>query len=587
MGTAAALAAVTLFAAACTGSSSSSPHPSPTATKAAVPALKAAWTANPGDLWNPSLADTTPQFWTTSTSVIVPQTRSLTSYSATTGTQRWRLALPAAVCTIADAPNDDGIAAVLMGHGPGVNTESCGSVGAIDTRTGRLLWTKSIEHVSSYGFDEVAVGPRAVALTNTCDSALTLSVADGATLVHRASHGSGCFDSFTSDGRILLDGRDHVKHAALIGYDAVSGKKLWSVPLHGDAADPDANPDLDRVISSDPVVIDARTNSHRFLQRIEPARKRVVAFGRESSDSYPAPFVRHLGSHLLVQYGQSQELFDYDAASGREVHRTVLEAAEAAIGLRGDDVISVVTGGSALGSGSLAAVSTDPASGSRQVLATTTLSGVASYLGSGLGFHAVVVGSTLVIGGDGGLAGFTLPARGTPIASLAGAGTYAAHDIRPDTVVDLCRGMSVATKRELGFVEPARPAPANCQFVEPEADDDIVDVRISVLTSAPKGTRSAVDVAKKVVADLAKRDTTNHLPAATPVGGIGDEAFEAANADADHFHLVRVITRRANVTVYADLTEDGVHNSAAGLRRLRRGGLLVAKDMIATIDRRR
>ncbi|MBE7188782.1 PQQ-binding-like beta-propeller repeat protein [Jatrophihabitans endophyticus] len=582
-----ALLVVAGLAAACTGGGSSAPSTTASASASTPPVatVAATWRASALDLWHPPASGTSPQFWTTASSVVVLHNDELDALSATTGARRWRLALPAALCAVSSAPNADDVAAVLLGHGSGVDEQACATAAAVDLRTGKLLWTKSVDHLSSYGFDTVAIGPRAVAVTNLCDSALTLSVRDGSPLVKRTEHSGGCFNSYAADGRVLVDGVDHTTHGTLVGYDAVTGRRLWSAALHGDAASDDPNPQLDRVVSSDPLIVDARIDSHRYFQRVDTRVGTLTPIGRESNESYPAPFVRPDGHDLLVQYGASQVLFDYDATSGREVHHTVLDDGETAVGVLGGRVISVEAGGNALGAGRLAIVSTDPASGTRTLLAATKLDGLSAYLGRGLGFDAVLVGRTLVVSDGSHAAGFTVPrAGGVPLSSLATRAGYGAHDLTPEQVADLCPAITPATRRELGFVHPSEQTPADCDFVEPEANHDIVDLRVSTSAAVAKGRRSADAVAHADVTGLAKRDTTNHLPAGMPVSGLGDEAYEVVSNTKDQ-QLARVVARRGNVTVYVEVLGDGAF--PLPVARLRQGARSAAADLVAAIDRLR
>ena len=153
-------AALTLVACGGQGTTDRKESPQPK-----VAALREAWSVKPGALWNAPPNDTAPWAWTTETSLIVPGKKTLTSYSASDGTEQWTVKLPRSVCGVADAPNPAGIGAVLLSGGTKVNPEACGAVAAVDTRAGRVLWTKSLRGRSSYGLTDVQVGPEAVAIT--------------------------------------------------------------------------------------------------------------------------------------------------------------------------------------------------------------------------------------------------------------------------------------------------------------------------------------------------------------------------------------------------------------------------------------
>jgi outer membrane protein assembly factor BamB len=538
-------------------------------------------------LWNPPPNDTSPWAWTTSTSLIVPQTSALTAYGALNGAEQWTVRLPAPVCAIADAPNDDGVAAVLIGHGTEVNEEACSAVAAVDIRSGRLLWTRSLRGLSSYGMTDVQIGPRAVAVTNPCDRAVTFAIGDGARLATLPQRESslGCVHSFASDGRVVVDGL-RAGGDRFVGFDAVSGRPLWSVPVHASVRDRGALATADRVISSAPLVIDASVNSHRSLFRVDPRRGAVVRFGREAADSAVPVFTQAVGERVVVQYGRSPELFAYDPASGEEVSRTVLGAGESAFGARDGAVISAGAAGSALRDVGMAVRSTDPATGAQQVLGTSTLDGTAAAFGRGTGFDVALAGSTMILRTSDRLVAYDLPARGPAVRALAAPPRQAKGELAPDKAVSLCTGVTARTKQALGFAEPRLAAPAGCEWLEPIPGGGSRQLDVTTLALEPGGGQSATERARRNVARLSRADSVNHMPALKPMAGIGDQAV-AGTTTANGMLLSRVVARVANVVILVDVIGADSRPRSDERPVAERGARLAAADVVAEVQRRR
>jgi outer membrane protein assembly factor BamB len=552
-----------------------------------VAALRQAWSVDAGALWNAPPNSTEPWAWTTATSLIVPGKRELTSYAAADGAKQWTVALPRPVCAVADAPNEAGIGAVLLSGGTAVNPQACGAVAAIDTHTGRLLWTRSLRGRSSYGLTDVQVGPKAVAITNPCDRALTLSVRTGAPLATFPEREyEGCRHSYASDGRIVVDGHRHIADEEVVGYDAASGRRLWSVPTRDALPDRSALPTVERVISSSPVVVDASINDHRFLYRVDPKARTATPFGRQADDSFVPVFTRALDSRVVVQYGRSSILSAYDPASGDEAARTVLAAGESAVGVRDGAVVTVSTAAAGVGASGLAVRRTDPATGAQQVLGTMKLDGVAAAFGRGTGFDVAVVGDTMILLADRRLVAYRLPSRGPSASKVLRPPALAAGELAPDKAVDLCTGITAATKRALGFPDPALAAPADCQWFEPEEGGTMRTLLVSAVAREPRDPTSATDQARRELARLTRPDTVNDLPALTPLTGLGDEAAAGTSTD-KRSALARVVVRVGNVVILVDALGDDRPPRTDELRVLQRGARLAAADLVAEVGRRR
>jgi hypothetical protein len=570
---------------ACGGDGGDSTVTTATTAVAKVPALKAAWTAQPGALWSPAPASTSAWAWTTDDALVVPEKQALASYGAADGKQRWRTALPKAVCAISDAPNADGVGAVLLAGGTSVNDQACGTVVAVDVNTGKLLWSKSLKGESSYGMTDVQVGPDAVVVTNPCDRALAFSAADGKALAALPKQDSqGCRHSYASDGTTIVDG-DDVREGgeAFVGYDATSGKQRWVAPVKADANNRRANPTVERVVSSDPLVIDASTNGHRFLQTVDPDAGTVTPFGREADDSYPPVLTQTVGDDLVVQYGQSPVLFAYDPKTGDEASHAVLDNGSA-FGVRDGRVIAASTGGATLDKAGLAVTATDPSNGDQQVLAGGSLDGVAATFGRGTGYDLALVGSTMILRTTDRLAAYQLPADGPALSSVTPPQRLAQGDLTPAQAADLCTALTPDTKRAFGFADPDRAAPANCDWVEPVADDGIRQLRVSASAAVAGQGKSADENAQAAFTRLTKPDTLNGFAQLTPVPWVGDQGAQGSNTK--RTRVTRVVARVGNVVLLLDAIGSDMAPRKREMAVLERATRLAAIDLAAEVKRR-
>ena len=235
------------------------------------------------------------------------------------------------------------------------------------------------------------------------------------------------------------------------------------------------------------------------------------------------------------------------------------------------------------GSGGLAARATDPATGAQQLLGTGKLDGVSALFGRGAGFDVAANDSTMVVRTTDALVAYRLPSRGQEVSRPRG---LAADELAPDKVVDLCTGITAATKRALGFPDPALAAPANCEWAEPQAANRIRQLRVSAAGLEPKGKTTATAQAQRNFARLSRADSVNHLPALTPLTGLGDEAAAGARTSKS-FRLARVVARVDNVVILVEASADKARSRPDELRVLQRGARAAATDLVAEVERRR
>lgn len=116
--------------------SPSRPAAAPTAATSGI--LKAVWTANATDTAAPGLVGS----WLTPTVVVRGQAAELTGLSLSTGSPAWTFQTPAGtqLCSMSATVGTGGIGVV----GFGSSLANCDHLAAVDTRTGKSLWTADL-----------------------------------------------------------------------------------------------------------------------------------------------------------------------------------------------------------------------------------------------------------------------------------------------------------------------------------------------------------------------------------------------------------------------------------------------------------
>lgn len=290
-----------LVLAGCSGSPDSAPRSSPTDGGTSAPELSALWSA-PLSTWPDSGEDVTNPVVAGSRLLVLAHGR-MTAYDRETGKVAWTTPLgPGVTCGNSPAPGPTGVVAVLL-KDPSATT--CNDIAAIDATTGRRLWTAPIPRAArSLRHATAAVGASTVVVTGFCGGFARFELSSGKV----ASVLSGdCASDSVSDGPTIAVSEqsrgagDPTTYVSL--YDAATGRRTSRAPLQDGAR-------LGEVVSSDPLVVTARTKANCALIDLSGRRPELFGLRAVTSGSYGAergcqvPGVARVGDVVWLEGGE-------------------------------------------------------------------------------------------------------------------------------------------------------------------------------------------------------------------------------------------------------------------------------------------
>ncbi|WP_436980932.1 hypothetical protein [Streptomyces sp. enrichment culture] len=194
--------------------------------------------------------------WLTDDTVVAVTAHGTWALEAATGQRRWNLNVretSLAPCAASPEPNADGIAAMIFEDvaGPPDTEESrrCDTVGAVDTRTGELLWSVRLDGALRWiEREDPPVQPSGwvgVPVT-TGNEVITVDLGGG--ISHRfsldgtelplpeAPDGDRCPDGMPPEGTRWVQGREHTLviplcwERTVTAFATGSGEELWTAP---------------------------------------------------------------------------------------------------------------------------------------------------------------------------------------------------------------------------------------------------------------------------------------------------------------------------------------------------------------------
>lgn len=491
--------------------------------RARIQTLKVAWTSDVTSV-NVGEPDSDTELASTVTGDlwvhIDQRTQTVAALDLTDGSAAWSLPIPA-VCSISEA-NSKGLVAVSSGD-PG-----CGTVTLVDTRAGRVRWSKRIDSPSRYhplttqGL--VGLTARTVTVAANCSvERWTISGRSLAQLGKSVRAPGGCDGSRTTGQVALVPGR-----SGLVGYDADTGERRWVVR--------GTDGIIDRLYANDPIVVDLDVRGVRAVRSIDPATGRVgPILGRPmaeiDADAFPVGTVSgdsFVGAYDPLITGM-QDTYDsslrgWDLATGKQEF-----AFPGTPG--GEDYLGSDETGTYVGR----TVDTDSSGGYAYWLMRRD-AGSRKLRTLGWIDHQVLtsvrVGNLLLVPGADvtgtGTTAYRIPEKTSDVPIPAEKRTYvptdwAADDIRPDPADDWCADLRPQTLRTLGFARSARlPAPLHCTWQEGDRR-----LEVSATAYAPtrdgSGEQTGVQAAQDAVMQWRQAGTAAKLP------GIGDEAWVQEN----------------------------------------------------------
>ncbi|MGH3975589.1 MAG: PQQ-binding-like beta-propeller repeat protein [Pseudonocardiaceae bacterium] len=275
--------------------------------------------------------DLGPTRWVTDDSVISLGATELVSYDLATGEKRWTVGVPGGeICAASFDLTSDGTGAVLSG-------DRCTKVTAVDTRTGKQLWSagSGLDNPSNgnphpAGTNGISVTDEAVTITSQCSGAAVLDIGSGK--VRHKVAAADCTGT-ASYRNVLVSGTS--SEDAYEIFDARTGKQTASFSGAPSPAAPW------RVVSADPLVV-AGTGGNVFgLWALSGGKVTQVG---ETVNSLPPETIRFaqvVGQRLYVMLNESTLLKVYDLSDGREVASTKLAEGESVAGVTDGTAITV------------------------------------------------------------------------------------------------------------------------------------------------------------------------------------------------------------------------------------------------------
>lgn len=329
----------------CSGDPDSGPTPSPSGS---TPPQATLWSARlPGaavsgeDVTNPISAGER---------LLVLAGDRMTAYDRKSGKVGWKAPLgPGVVCGDSSAVGSDGVVAVLS---RGASSTTCTHLTAIDAATGRRLWTARIPaKTGSLRHAKVAIGSSTVTVTGYCAGFARFDASSGrvASVVH-----GDCRSDSVSDGRTIVVAEQNATgggRTRVSLYDAATGRRRSRAVLER-AGRPG------EVVSSDPLVVTERTNSHCALADLSATTPKTFGLRDLTSGSFGAvtgcevPGAARVGDILWLE--GADMIAGYDLAHHRDVGHGSAGSGEMLLGAAADRLILADNGAGSAGAALLA-----------------------------------------------------------------------------------------------------------------------------------------------------------------------------------------------------------------------------------------
>ncbi|MFE2600656.1 PQQ-binding-like beta-propeller repeat protein [Streptomyces sp. NPDC059396] len=151
--------------------------------------------------------------WITDTAYVKTGINQIVAYDLDKGTQLWSVPLPGQVCAASRHVTEDGRTAVAFEAAKRTAADkyqSCTEIGALDLKTGKLLWTKSVTGSNAgdekVRFDEITLSGTTVAAGGT-DGGAAFDLATGEVRWKPEVSAEGCYDMGYGGGAGLVAAR--------------------------------------------------------------------------------------------------------------------------------------------------------------------------------------------------------------------------------------------------------------------------------------------------------------------------------------------------------------------------------------------
>ncbi|MEU7729579.1 PQQ-binding-like beta-propeller repeat protein [Streptomyces sp. NPDC040724] len=275
--------------------------------------------------------------WVAGDTVVKSVWKSLSGYAVTDGKEKWTLAFPAPVCSVARDTTADGKTAVMYKDGEG-ESSSCTQLRVVDLKTGKEVWSKE---VPKEGLFDLFTSPTLAMTGDTVavsrgGTASAFKISNGDKLFGSAM-GTGCKpDGYeTGNGKMIaLATCSDADHSAEVhGVDPVTGQKAWAFRLPKKYK-------VTSIYSVDPLVLDIGDEEakQRSIVVLGPDGKQTATLAGEGSfavgcgdtgafralTTCPSAVVDAGTLYLptAAESGKANEIVAFDLATGKAKWRT-------------------------------------------------------------------------------------------------------------------------------------------------------------------------------------------------------------------------------------------------------------------------
>lgn len=444
----------------------------------------------------------------------------------------------------------------------------CDDVQAVDLRTGRVRWTSHVRHHPKYGWNDglqVGVGHKVATVRTECGAMERFDLATGRYLGVIALDIGDCTFTTATTGRevVVADRIPDPGEPALMAYDADTGRRLWARRSRG------SQTELMQLVAADPLVLDIKIDHHRLLRRYDATGRSRAILGRQLNWFTGIRQVTAYGARGGVLVGQyhgtpepSGSVYGWDLSTGR-TDWIFAESGYVPLGVGSHGFLASSYAATEPRQNGDATV--DTWIGERGPGADDKLSPIGWIAGEQRTSGSAVVGNLLLLGDNGAVTAYRLPAASDgamPTALTSGEPTkgWATGDVRPDPGSDPCAAVKRSTLKAMGFTDQVRlPAPIDCDWHDygrsgEDLTDSEVELQVQADVAEPSGETTADAAAQRAVKDRlggareSWGDYNGGGPKPVEIDGVGDEAWVADDGYLGS-GMSYLLIRRRNVVV--------------------------------------
>ncbi|MDX3540000.1 PQQ-binding-like beta-propeller repeat protein [Streptomyces sp. MB09-01] len=275
--------------------------------------------------------------WVVGDTVVKSVWKSLNGYAVTDGKEKWTLAFPAQICSVARDTTADGKTAVMYRDGEGENA-TCTQLRVVDLKTGKEVWSKE---VPKEGLFDIFTSPTLAMTGDTVavsrgGTASAFKISTGDKLFGSAM-GTGCkpdgYEAGNGKMIALATCSDADATAEVHGVDPVTGQKAWAFRLPKKFK-------VTSIYSVDPLVLDIgnEETKQRSIVVLGPDGKQTATLAGEGSftvgcgdtglfrslTTCPSAVVDAGTLYLptAAEAGKANEIVAFDLATGKDKWRT-------------------------------------------------------------------------------------------------------------------------------------------------------------------------------------------------------------------------------------------------------------------------